>query len=188
MLDYNQIKPRAYIVLDGEPYEVIENHVARKSQGKPSNQTKIKSLISGKTIERTFHVSEKVHEADIENRNIKYLYQKGQEVWFCAENDPKDRFMLAHTVLEDKLQYLKGNDIVKGIYFEEEVIGIKIPIKVNLAVKEAPPAVKGNTSSGATKKVVLENGLEVTTPLFISEDDVLVINTERGEYVERFKG
>ena len=187
MLNYNEIKPRAYIVLGGEPYEVIENHVARKSQGKPSNQTKIKSLISGKTIERTFHVSEKVKEADIENKNIKYLYQKGQEVWFCAENNPKDRFMLSEIVLEDKLKFLKGNDVVKGVYFDEEVIGIKIPIKVVLAVKEAAPAVKGNTSGGATKKVVLENGLEVITPLFISEDDVLVINTERGEYVERYK-
>jgi len=187
MLDYNEIKPRKYIVVDGEPYEVIENHVARKSQGKPSNQTKIKSLISGKTVEKTFHVSDSVHEADIENKDIKYLYQKGQEVWFCAANDPKDRFMLGESVLEDKLQFLKGNDIVKGMYFDEEVIGIKIPIKVTLTVKEAPPAVKGNTSSGATKRVTLENGLEVFTPLFINEGDKIVVNTEKGEYAERAK-
>lgn len=187
MLDYNEIKPRKYIVVDGEPFEVIENHVARKSQGKPSNQTKIKSLISGKTVEKTFHVSDSVHEADIENKNIKYLYQKGQEVWFCAENDPKDRFMLGESVLEDKLKFLKANDVVKGMYFEDEVIGIKIPIKVTLVVKEAPPAVKGNTSSGATKRVTLENGLEIFTPLFINEGDKIVVNTEKEEYAERAK-
>lgn len=187
MLDYNEIKPRKYIVVDGEPYEVMENHVARKSQGKPSNQTKIKSLISGKTVEKTFHVSDSVHEADIENKNIKYLYQKGQEIWFCAENDPKDRFMLTEQVLENKLQFLKQNDVVKGMYFEDEVIGIKIPIKVTLKVTEAPPAVKGNTSSGATKRVTLENGLEIFTPLFINEGDSVVVNTDKGEYAERAK-
>lgn len=187
MLNYNEIKPRKYIIVDGEPYEVIDNHVARKSQGKPSNQTKIKSLISGKTVERTFHVSETIEEADIENRNITYLYQKGDEVWFCAEDDPKDRFTLSEQVLEDRLKFLKTNDVVKGVYFDDEVIGIKIPIKVTLMVKEAPPAVKGNTSSGATKRVVLENGYEVFTPLFINVGDGIVINTDTGEYAERAK-
>ena len=185
MLDYNEIKPRKYIVLDGEPYEVQESNIAKKNRGKPHNQTKIKSLISGKTIEKTFHASESVHEADIDNKNIKYLYQKGSEVWFCAENDPKDRFMLSEQVLEDKLKFLKANDVVKGVYFDEEIIGIKIPIKVTLVVKESPPAVKGNTSSGATKRVTLENGYEVFTPLFISEGERIVINTESGEYAGR---
>ncbi len=187
MLDYNEIKPRKYIVLDGEPYEVQESNIAKKNRGKPHNQTKIKSLISGKTIEKTFHASDSVAEAEIENKDIKYLYQKGSEIWFCVDGDPKDRFMLSQNVLEDKLQYLKENDVVKGVYFDEEVIGIKIPIKVVLTVVEAPPAVKGNTATGATKKVVLENGLEVTTPLFITEGEKLVVNTEKGEYVERFK-
>ena len=187
MLNYNEIKPRKYIVVDGEPFEVIDNHVARKSQGKPSNQTKIKSLISGKSVEKTFHVSDKVEEADIENKNIKYLYQKGTEVWFCAENDPKDRFMLGESVLEDKLKFVKQNDIIKGVYFDEEIIGIKIPIKVTLKVTEAAAAVKGNTSSGATKKVTLENGYEVFTPLFINEGDSVVVNTEDGSYSERAK-
>jgi len=187
MLNYNEIKPRKYIIVDGEPYEVIENHVARKSQGKPSNQTKIKSLLSGKTIERTFHVSETIEEAEIENKNITYLYQKREEIWFCSENDPSDRFMLSEQVLEGKLQYLKQNDTVKGVYFDDEVIGIKIPIKVTLKVKASPPAVKGNTSSGATKRVTLENGYEVFTPLFISEGDGVVINTDTGEYAERAK-
>ena len=73
------------------------------------------------------------------------------------------------------------------MYFEDEVIGIKIPINVTLVVKEAPPAVKGNTSSGATKRVTLENGLEIFTPLFINEGDSVVVNTEKGEYAERAK-
>ena len=183
MLNYNEIKPRKYIVLNGEPYEVQDSNIAKKNRGKPHNQTKIKSLISGKTIEKTFHASDTVNEADIEKKNIKYLYEKGEEIWFCAEDDPKDRFELDRSIVDGQLKYLKSNDVVKGMYFDEEVIGIDIPIKVTLVVKEAPPAVKGNTSSGATKKVVLENGLEIFTPLFINEGDRVMINTEKGEYV-----
>ena len=187
MLDYNQIKPRVYFVLDGEPYECLESQVAKKNRGKPSNQTKIKSLVSGKVLEKTFHASDKVLEADIENRDIKYLYQKRDEIWFCNPENPKERFMLDEGVVGDRLKYLKGNDIIKGIYFEDEVIDIKIPIKVALEVVDAPDAVKGNTSSGATKRVTFENGLELFVPLFIKKGEILVINTDKGEYVERAK-
>jgi elongation factor P len=185
MLDYNQIKPRVYITLDGEPYEVIENHVAKKNRGKPSNQTKLKSLTTGKVIERTFHASEKVEEADITKRDIKYLYSKRDENWFCDPSNPKDRFMLQESLVADSLPYLKENDVIKGMYFDDEIISVEIPIKVTLEVAEAPDAVKGNTSSGATKEVVLENGLHLFVPLFISVGDKLVINTEKGEYSER---
>ena len=200
MLDYNQIKPRVYFVLDGEPYECLESQVAKKNRGKPSNQTKIKSLISGKVLEKTFHASDKVPEAEIENREIKYLYQKRapqgvlsrngahlNEIWFCLPDNPRERFMLDEHIIGDRLRYIKENDVIKGIYFEDEVIDIKIPIKVELKVVDAPEAVKGNTSSGATKRVTFENGLELFVPLFIKEGEVLVVNTEKGEYVERAK-
>ena len=185
MLEYNEIKPRKYIVVDGEPYEVIENHVARKSQGKPSNQTKLKSLINGKSIEMTFHVSDMVAEAEIETRELKYLYQKGAEIWFCDANDAKNRFTVDKNVVSSQLPYLKQNDTIPGTYFGERLIGLKLPMKVTLTVTESAPAVKGNTTSGASKKVVLENGLEVTTPLFIKEGDKVVVNTETNQYVER---
>lgn len=187
MLDYNHIKPRVYFVLDGEPYECLESQVAKKNRGKPSNQTKIKSLITGKVIEKTFHASEKVQEAEIDTRPIKYLYRKRDEIWFCDPEDPSNRFMLDESLVADKLPYLKENDVIKGVYFEDEVIDIKIPIKVTLKVVDAPEAVKGNTSSGATKRVCFENGLELFVPLFIKEGEELVVNTEKGEYVERAK-
>ncbi len=187
MLDYNQIKPRVYFVLDGEPYECLEARVAKKNRGKPSNQTTIKSLISGKVIEKTFHASDKVAEAEIEKRDIKYLYHKQEEVWFCDPHNPKERFRLEKNIIDDHLTYIKENDVIKGVYFEDEVIDIIIPIKVELKVVDAPEAVKGNTSSGATKRVTCENGLELFVPLFIKEGDVLIINTEKGQYVERAK-
>ncbi len=185
MLNYSEVKPRVYIDLDGEPYEVIDSLIAKKNRNKPHNQTRIKSLRTGKSIERTFHASEKVAEAEIENKNIKYLYTNRGETWFCAENDPKDRFPMDEDLVSDKMKFMKENDVVKGVYFNDEIINIKIPIKVTLVVKESPDAVKGNTSSGATKRIVMENGLEVFVPLFIKEGERLVINTEKNEYVER---
>jgi len=182
MLDYNEIKPRTYLVLDGDPYECVENQVSRKSQGKPSNQTKLKNLKSGKVVAHTFHVSDKAEEAILERRDIKYLYQKRDEIWFCDPEDPKDRFMLPFELVENDLKYIKANDTIQGIYFEDELISTKIPIKVELKVTEAPDAVKGNTSSGALKRVTLENGHEIMVPLFIKEGQMIMINTETGEY------
>lgn len=144
-------------------------------------------MITGKNIEITFHAKDKVSEAYIERKNLKYLYQKGHEVWFCAENDPKDRFPLNIEMVENEIRFLKTNDIVRGEYFNEELIGLALPPKVTLIVKTAPDAVAGNTSSGATKRVILETGLELFTPLFIKEGQRIVVSTETGEYSERAK-
>lgn len=185
MLDYNEIKPRMYIVVDGEPYEVIESQVSRKQANKPVNKTKIKSLASGKVIEKVFHVSDKAQEADVESRPIKYLYNNRGMYWFCMPDNPKERFSLDEEIIGDAGKYLKENSEINALFFEDEIINIKLPIKMEFAVKEAPPAVKGNTATGATKQVVLETGHTVNAPLFINEGDIISVNTETGEYVGR---
>lgn len=159
----------------------------KKNRNKPTNQVKMKSLVSGKNIEVVFHASDKVNEAFVEKRDIKYLYQKRDEVWFCAKDDPKDRFFLSLENVEKEIKFLKPNDIVRGLYYNDDFIGLDLDIKVVLKVKEAPEATKGNTASGATKKIVLENGLEIQAPLFVEVGDLVVVNTETGEYVERKK-
>lgn len=184
MLDYNEIKERKYIIIDGEPYEVLSSHVFRKQQRKPVNQTKLKNLISGRVIEKSFHQSEKVNEADIERKKIKYLYNNKGEFWFCEENDPSQRFTLPEDVIEGA-KFMKENSLVDAKLFSDEVIGVSLPIKVQLKVKEAPPAVKGNTATGADKLVTLETGAVVTVPIFIKEGDSIEINTETGEYKGR---
>ena len=98
MLNYNEIKERKFIVVDGEPYEVLSSHVFRKQMRKPVNQTKLRNLISGKVIERAFHQAEKVDEADIERKKIKYLYTNKGEYWFCEEKDPSKRFILPESI------------------------------------------------------------------------------------------
>lgn len=185
MLNYNEITRRKYIDIDGEPYEVVSSQVSRKQANKPVNKTKIKSLISGKVIEKVFHVSDKAQEADLETRKIKYLYTNKGEYWFCEENDPSKRFSVSEDIAEDVAKYIKPNELVSAVEYDETIIGFKLPIKVELTVKEAPPAVKGNTATGATKQIILETGLTVNAPLFINEGDVVRVNTETGEYTER---
>jgi len=185
ILQYNEIVQRKYIVLDGQPYEVLESHVFRKQQRKPVNQTKLKQMISGKVTEYSFHQTEKAEEADLEERNIQYIFNKGSEYWFHNEGEPGARFALSKETVGSQIQYFKSKDILKAIVFNDLIIGIKYPIKVDLRVTEAMPAVKGNTAQGASKYVKVESGATVSVPMFITEKDTIRVNTETGEYTDR---
>jgi elongation factor P len=185
MLEYNEILPKKVILLDGEPYEVLDAHVFRKQQRKPVNQTKLRHLISGRITEQAFHVSEKVEEADLSTKEVKYLYTNRGENWFCMPANPSERFMLSSDIVGPQGQFLKPNSIVEALIFDEKIIALRLPIKVELKVTDAPPAVRGNTAQGGTKQVTLETGAVINAPLFVNEGDIVRVNTELGTYVER---
>jgi len=188
MLSYTEIKPGKVIVLDDEPYEIVwTSGVVKKQRQKPHNTAKLKNLKSGSTIEKTFTQADKIEEAELEKRPIKYLYNKRDEYWFSDPDNPKERFMLPGDLLERKILYIRPNDTVDALLFDDEILTIELPIKVTLEVKEAPPNIKGNTAQGGTKQCTMETGLKVTTPLFIEAGDKIVVNTETGEYIERAK-
>lgn len=188
MLDYSEITVNKYIVYEGEPYLVLDAHVFRKQQRKPVNATKLKNLITGNVKEISFHVSEKVEEAEIDKKDIKYLYTNRGEHWFCDANDPSKRFKLPEVLVGSKIKFLKQNSVVTSLMFGEQTIDIEIPIKVELKVTEAHPAVKGDTAKGGSKTVTLETGATINVPMFVNEGDILRINTETGEYTERVGG
>ena len=185
MLEYNEILPKKVILLDGEPYEVLDAHVFRKQQRKPVNQTKLRHIITGRVTEQAFHVSDKVQEADLTTKPVKYIYENRDEYWFCTPDNPAERFSLPSDVVGIGIKFLKPNSIIDGLVFNEKIISLKLPIKADLRVKEAPPAVRGNTAQGGTKQITLETGAAINAPLFINEGDVVRVNTETGEYVER---
>lgn len=185
MLEYNEVKPGKYIVLDGEPYECLTAHVFRKQQRKPVNATKLRNLKTGSVKEYSFGSSEKAEEAELESRQVKYLYTNRGEFWFTEINDPSKRFQIGEKSLGEGVRFLKPNSLVDILLFEEEIIGVKLPIKVELKVTEAPPDVRGNTAQGGNKVVKLETGADINVPMFVKEGDVIRINTETGEYVER---
>ena len=185
MLEYNEIVERKYIILEGAPYEVLTSHVFRKQQRKPVNATKLKNMITGKVTEYSFHVSDKVPEAEIESKEIKYLYVTKGEYYFCNPKDPSQRFTVNESVVGSQGRFLKPNSLITQLLFGEVTIGFKFPISVELRVTEAPPNIKGDSSTSGGKVVTLETGATITAPLFVNEGDVIRINTDTGEYRER---
>ncbi len=171
--------------MDGQPYEVLDAHVFRKQMRKPVNQTRLRHIITGKVTEKAFHATEKVAEANLSNKNVKFLYSNRSEYWFCGEDKPAERFTLGTDVVGIAGQFLKPNSVIEALVFDEKIISVRIPIKVDLVVKEAPPAVRGNTAQGGSKQITLETGAVLNAPLFINEGDIVRINTEIGQYVER---
>lgn len=185
MLEYNEITLRKYIIFENEPYEVLASHVFRKQQRKPVNATKLRNLISGRIVEHSFHVSDKASEAEIQSKKVKYMYFNKDEYWFCDESNPSNRFKLEESVLGDAIKFVKVGSVVDALLFDDKIFGVKLPIKVELKVTEAADAVRGDTAKGGNKSVTLETGVNITTPMFVKEGDVVRVNTETGEYVER---
>ena len=191
-LEYNEIKPRTYILHNDEPYEIIENQVSRTQKRKPQNAVKMRNLITGRTVPMTFHASDTAEAAEISRKEIRFLYSSKGEYWFSDVSDAKNRYKLSADLLGDQVKYLKDNTECQALVFGEEenakVIGIKLPIKMTLMVKEAPPNFKGDTQGGGGKLVTLETGAQITVPLFIETGEMIVVNTDTGEYSERYSG
>ncbi len=185
MLAYNEVLPKKIVLVNGEPFEVVSAWVFRKQQRKPVNQTKLRNLKTGSTIEMTFHVSDKVEEAEIESHPAKFIYNRNGEWFFHELDNPSKRFTLSEEMIGESGKYLTGNTEVEIRWFDEKPIQVHIPIKMDLKVKEAPPNVRGNTAQGGDKVVVLETGATITVPMFIESGDVIRVNTQTGEYVER---
>ena len=123
LLEYSEVTEKKFIVLDGQPYEVISAHVFRKQQRKPVNATKLKNLMTGKVTEYSFHVSEKVEEAEIESREVKYLYTSRGEWWFTEAEDPSKRFKVTEEQVGPQGKFLKANTVVEQLLFREKSSG-----------------------------------------------------------------
>ena len=189
-LEYSEIREKKIIIHDDEPCEVVESHVARTQQRKPQNQVKLRSLISGKVFPATYHVSDSAYEADIEKREVIFLFTNKGEFWFCAVDEKANRFKLDEALMGASAKFLKPNNNVTALVWtdddeNEKIIKISVPIKMDFKVKDAPPAVRGDTSKGGNKIITLENGTTINAPMFINEGDTVSINTQTGEYVER---
>lgn len=196
MLHYSELKKRIRIIIDKQPYEIIEASSMFKGRGSSVLQTKIKNLITGNILAKTFHPSDTFEEAEIEKIQIKFLYHSPvrekssngasrSKFVFCEKDNPSKRFELLQEQIGKQADFLKPNQIIDGIMFNEKVINISLPIKIALKVIEAPPGTKGNRAEAGTKTIILETGAKINAPLFIKEDDIVEVNTETREYVKR---
>jgi elongation factor P len=171
------------IKVSGEPYLILDHQFVKPGKGAAFVRATLKHIKSGKVLEKTFKSQERFEELELNYKKGTYLYSDRQNSVFLQEDNK--RVSLPLQLTQDKIVYLKEKSEVQLVYLEDELIDVKIPIKVKLKVIEAPPGVKGNTVSGAMKQVKLETGLIINVPIFIEEGDEIIINTETGEYVER---
>ncbi|MCM3698306.1 elongation factor P [Paenibacillus macerans] len=184
MISVNDFKTGLTVEVDGDIYTVLEFQHVKPGKGAAFVRSKLKNLRNGNTVEKTFRAGETIGRAMIENRDVQYLYASGQEHTFM-DNETYDQFTLTSDQLEWELNFLKENMNVKIVSYQGEILGINLPNSVELKVIETEPGIKGNTATGATKNAKVETGLNVQVPLFINEDDVLLIDTREGKYISR---
>jgi len=181
----NDLKKGTNVVHEGDPYTIVDANFVKMQMRKPVMQTKLKNLLTGKTVEINFHQGDKVEEANLQRKKVDYLYNDGDNYYFMSQDD-FEQFSLAKDILGDKIGYLKDGDKVDAMYFNGNPVSISLPAKVQLEIVSAPDAVKGNSAQGrVTKTAEMSTGITVQVPLFVKEGDIIVINTETGEYAER---
>jgi len=185
MLTHTDLKKGVQFILDGQPWEVLEAQLLKMAQRRPVIQSKIKNLLDGRVQERNFQQGDVFEEADLQKKDIKFLYQSKGQYFFCEINDPSKRFSFTEAQIGSQAKYLRPNEIVTGIVFEDKIINFKVPIKVQLKVKESAPGVKGDRAQGGTKEAILESGAVIQVPLFIEAGDTIEVNTETETYVKR---
>jgi len=185
MLSYFDLRKGIKFILEGEPYEVLEFQQMYKAQDAVVAKTKIRNLITDRVREINFHQGDTFEEAELEKIEVKFLYSHRGKFGFCEVNEPAKRFELIEEQIGSGVKFLKPNQIVTGIRFQDKIINIISPIKVQLKVTEAPPGVKGERAQAGTKPVTLETGAQINVPLFIEQGDIVEVNTETGEYVRR---
>lgn len=184
MVSVNDFKTGLTIEVDGEIFTVLDFQHVKPGKGAAFVRSKLKNLRNGNIVERTFRAGEEVDRAHVENRQMQYLYNAGDEYTFM-DNETFDQITLHRSQIEWELNFLLENMNVMISSYQGEILGIQLPTSVDLKVVETEPGVRGNTATGATKNAKLETGLNVQVPLFINEGDVLSIDTRDGKYLSR---
>ena len=184
MYETSDIRKNLKITIDGQPYTVIDFQFVKPGKGTAFTRTRIKNLITGSVLDKTYKTGEKLEPANIEAIEMQYLYQEGDHYVFM-DNKTYDQVHLSEDQFGDAKNYLLPNVNTTVLFFNERPIGVDIPNFVELTVTEAEPAVKGDTATGAVKEVTLASGAKIKVPLFINIGDVLRIDTREGIYVER---
>ncbi len=184
MLNFNEIKMGKVIKLIGEPYIIIKTDHHKMGRGGAVLKIKCRNLINGTVQERTYQGTEKAEEAETETKKANFMY-KDKDLAYFMDNASYEQFDLPIEELGESAMFLKDGTDVDVLYFESKPVSISLPIKMDLKVVSAPPGVKGNSAGNVNKQVELETGAKINVPMFINEGDIIKINTDTGEYVER---
>ncbi len=186
MADTGDLKKGFKMLIDGQPYAVVESQFVKPGKGQAFFRTKLKNMITGAVLDRTYKSGEKLDRAETEERTMQYLYPEGEgRVFMDTQN--YEQVTLTNEQLGDNVYYLLDGTECDIMFFDGRAIGVTPPTFVQLTVMETEPGFKGDTSSNTTKPATLETGLQVNVPLFVNVGDKLKVDTRTGDYVERVK-
>lgn len=182
----NEFRSGLKVMLDGDPCTILENEFVKPGKGQAFNRVKLRNLNSGRVWERTFKSGESLEGADVMDRDLEYLYNDG-EFWHFMEPDTFEQYQADAKAVGDAAQWLKETDRVSVTLYNGSPLSVTPPNFVELEIIETDPGVKGDTAQGGSKPATLSTGAVVRVPLFISQGEVIRVDTRAGEYVSRAK-
>ena len=186
-LNFTDLKKGTIFQMDGVPYKVIEYTHKMMGRGSSTVSVKIRNLVDGKVMDKTFKGSENIDSADVTSRPVQYLYNGGGQYHFM-DTENYEQFSLSEAQMEDKKNYLNEGANASGQFFDDRLINIELPKNLPLKVTYTEAAVRGDTSTSVTKNATLETGMTIKVPAFIKQGDVVSVDTTTGDYRERVKG
>jgi elongation factor P len=184
MISVNDLKTGLTLELDNGLWSVVEFLHVKPGKGAAFVRTKLKNVETGQVVERTFRAGEKVGKATLDRREMQYLYKEGSE-FVMMDNETYEQLSVSEDQVGDGVKYLKENMEVQVLLHDGKIIGVDIPTHVVLQVVDTPPAEKGNTAQGGTKPATLETGAVVNVPFFVSNGDMIRVDTRSNEYLYR---
>ena len=184
MIAAGEFKNGVTVEIDGNIYQILEFQHVKPGKGAAFVRTKLKNIISGGVVEKTFRPTEKFPKAHIDRKEMQYLYQDG-DLYNFMDVETYDQIALNAEVVGDALKFVKENENVKICSHKGNVFSVEPPLFVELAITETEPGFKGDTAQGATKPATVETGAQVNVPIFVNQGDVIQIDTRTGEYLKR---
>lgn len=175
------------IEIDGEPWLMVDNQFVKPGKGQAFNRTRIKSLITGRVIDRTFKSGETVGRANVEEHEMQYLYNDGEH-WNFMNTETFEQIQLTKDQLDDAWKWLQENGNVQIVTWNDRPISVEPPMFVVMEITYCEPGIKGDTATGATKPATLTTGATVNVPLFVEMGDRIKVDTRTGSYIERVRG
>ncbi|MGH8556837.1 MAG: elongation factor P [Methylococcales bacterium] len=182
----NEFKGGLKVMLDGDPCSIIENEFVKPGKGQAFNRVKLRNLITGRVIERTFKSGESLEGADVVERDMQYLYNDG-EFWHFMVEDTFEQYSADADAVSEALKWIKEQHVCVVTLWNGEPLSVAPPNFVELKITRTDPGVRGDTSGGGGKPATLETGAVVRVPLFVQTDEVIKVDTRKGEYVSRVK-
>jgi len=184
MFDAGELRKGITIEMDGGLYRIVDYQHIKIGRGSAQVRLKLKDLRAGHTIERTFQASERFNRARLERRNVQYLYNESG-LYYFMDNESFEQTPISADLLGDALNYLKEDMSIDMLTYQDEPVGVEMPVAVGLKVVETGPGFKGDTATAGNKPATLETGIVIQVPMFINNDDIVKVDTRTGEYLER---